>query len=305
MLTAVVSDSLINYDLRDKGKKALVEIESLMSHIKNEDDQIQSLLSEFSQKGQYIDLIQERLSQLNQQITEVYETVGIGLAAQALAHEVHPFVDNLVAITKSVQERLGVAGFNIPQIAGDLELIKSQSIMIGKKISYIDPMLRTFREIKQNIKLKYFLDDFFALKKDRLERFNIKTYVEYLSGKDISITMNKGRLTQIIDNLTRNSEYWLRQLNSSKPKPLEIHAVIDSPKLIFWDTGPGVRQPLEEVLFDIFVTDKPSGEGHGLGLFIVKQLLDEEGCRIYLSEEKNESGRRFKFIIDFSGVLNE
>ena len=65
-----------------------------------------------------------------------------------------------------------------------------------------------------------------------------------------------------------------------------------------------MRPPLEEVLFDIFVSDKPRGEGHGLGLYIVRQLLEEEGCRIYLDDARNVRGRRFKFIVDFSGVVN-
>ena len=62
---------------------------------------------------------------------------------------------------------------------------------------------------------------------------------------------------------------------------------------------------MEEVLFDIFISDKPKKEGHGLGLFIVSQILENENCSIYLGAERNQKKRRYKFIIDFSGVLNE
>jgi K+-sensing histidine kinase KdpD len=80
---------------------------------------------------------------------------------------------------------------------------------------------------------------------------------------------------------------------------------IDGARLIFWDTGPGVRPPLEEVCFDVFVSDKPKNEGHGLGLYIVRQLLEEQGCRIFLDTARNERGRRYKFIVDFTGVMEE
>jgi C4-dicarboxylate-specific signal transduction histidine kinase len=62
---------------------------------------------------------------------------------------------------------------------------------------------------------------------------------------------------------------------------------------------------MEEVCFDIFVTDKPKGEGHGLGLFIARQLLEEENCRIFLADERNVKGRRFKFVVDFGGAARE
>lgn len=118
------------------------------------------------------------------------------------------------------------------------------------------------------------------------------------------LAINRGRLTQILDNLTRNSEYWLRDYGLKNPEQkLEIHAKIESPKLIFYDTGPGVRPALEKVIFDIFVTDKPKGQGHGLGLFIVSQILNADGCSINLGTNRNKGGRRFEFVVDFSGVI--
>lgn len=301
-INQLMSDKLIKKDLKEKFEHASQEIENLAMQMKNEASQMQSLLNEFSAKGQYIDLIKERFMQLNYQITEVYETVGIGLAAQALTHEVHPFIDDLLARIRAIQERLEELRKSDPKTVRDLELIKLQAQMIGKKMAYMDPMLRTFRETKQNIQLEEFVSDFFDLKRGRLDRFNIKTFVK--CKQDINLKMNRGRLTQILDNLTRNSEYWLRQLDDSESQTLEIHVDIDAPRVVFWDTGPGVRPPLEEVLFDIFVSDKPRGEGHGLGLYIVKQLLEEEGCRIYLDDERNLKGRRFRFIIDFTGVID-
>lgn len=60
---------------------------------------------------------------------------------------------------------------------------------------------------------------------------------------------------------------------------------------------------MEDACFEIFTTDKPSSEGHGLGLFITRQLLEEEGCTIFLADDRNEKGRRFKFVVDLSGVI--
>jgi signal transduction histidine kinase len=54
-------------------------------------------------------------------------------------------------------------------------------------------------------------------------------------------------------------------------------------------------------IFEPFVRAKP--DGRGLGLFIVRQLLDSDGCSIYLGPEKNRRGNHNTFVIDLSAVL--
>jgi C4-dicarboxylate-specific signal transduction histidine kinase len=47
------------------------------------------------------------------------------------------------------------------------------------------------------------------------------------------------------------------------------------------------------------VTNKPSGDGRGMGLYIVNNLLNEIGATIDLSEKQNENGNLYQFIITF------
>ncbi len=284
---------------------ALAQIETLIHQVEEESNEVEKILNQFAEKRNYADLIMDRFSQLHEQISEVYETVGIGLSAQALAHEIIPFVDEISARARLIHQRMKRKGLSDPKLADDLEHVRAQAILVGKKLSFIDPMLRTFRQTKHKINLYSFIKDFLVLRKDRLQRFGISFYVNP-EDAGTYINMNKGRLTQVLDNLTRNSEYWLRRHGQHNPKAaLEIYVLIEGAKLIFWDTGPGVRPPLEEVCFDVFVSDKPKNEGHGLGLYIVKQLLEEQGCRIFLDTARNERGRRYKFVVDFTGVLEE
>lgn len=293
-------------ELRARFSKALEGIDDLLQQAADESAQVQEVLTQFAEKQGYINVINDRFEQLEEQISEVYETVGIGLVAQALAHEVHPTVDEIGARVQGISKRLRSHGVRDPQVTGDLESVRAHAVMVGKKLSYIDPMLRTFRETKHAITVSEFMSDFFALRNDRFERFGIAATVECIGDGDFSLRMNKGRLTQIADNLTRNSEYWLRGMKIQREKhQLAIKAIIESPRMTFWDNGPGVRKGMEDACFEIFTTDKPPAEGHGLGLFITRQLLEEEGCSIFLGDERNKMGRRFKFIVDFSGVIQE
>lgn len=72
-----------------------------------------------------------------------------------------------------------------------------------------------------------------------------------------------------------------------------------------WDTGIGVDSKIEDSLFDMFVSAKPhdENESQGLGLFISKQLLIDEGCDIKLLKKRNQFENRYKFFVDLSGVI--
>lgn len=302
----VLADKKVGTKIKNQFLKAQKSIDDLIDQFKSDIHKVETILSGITEKERSAELILERFEQFNEQMSEVYETVGMGLSAQGLVHEVHPFIDEIAARIQKVRIRLKDFSHVGVAIEGDLENIRAQAAVIEKKMAYIDPMLRTFRETRSRISLSLFLRDFFELRQDRLERFGIKYFVSVGTEGDMVLNVNKGRLTQVVDNLYRNSEYWLRGFGAKNPDAvLEIHTELDSPYFIFWDTGPGVRPPMEEVLFDIFTTDKPKGEGHGLGLFIVTQLVESEGCSIRLGEERNDRDRSYKFIIDFSGVLDD
>jgi len=112
---------------------------------------------------------------------------------------------------------------------------------------------------------------------------------------------NPGRFTQVLDNLTTNSEYWIEHSLGQKGQG-KIHVEIRDPELVFYDNGLGIRPDLEESLFELFVSGKDGNEGSGLGLFITRQLLLRDNCSISLDSERNEHNRLYRFIINFSGA---
>ncbi len=116
---------------------------------------------------------------------------------------------------------------------------------------------------------------------------------------DFVIKANKGKIIQVFDNLMNNSIYWLQSNNGDK----RIIITIDKPWVYFADNGPGIDTSVENTLFSPFVTCKPEGQGRGLGLFIIQQLLDDSNCDIVLDKKRNTDGRRFRFSINFYGLI--
>src|SRR5690606_28505678 len=113
-----------------------------------------------------------------------------------------------------------------------------------------------------------------------------------------AILMNRGKLTQVVDNLVLNSEFWLLEdLRKTAIQEAKIYARIQKPFVEIYDTGRGVSPSVENQLFQAFVTTKPKGLGRGLGLFINRQLLESSNCQISLLPARNTYDRRYIFRI--------
>ncbi len=293
---------------REPVDRTLSELASLQTEIRALRQTVNSIRDSQQEPIKIANVSLERIALMSRQLEDVYETVGVGIAAQALAHDVHAILDDIVGRTMRLRNLIRINGSE-----RDTGLDKEASIYVEyilvainnlrKQIAFIEPMMRGTREVKQEFRVSDFLTDYIALRRDRLHALGIA--VELKIRKDFSVYFNRGRLLQIVDNLFRNSEYWLRQQQIHYPSENSIIRVeINAPTIVVSDTGPGVRAALEETLFDLFVSDKPKkdGQGHGLGLFIVTQLLERDNCHIWLDSERNQRGNRFKFMLDLASA---
>jgi signal transduction histidine kinase len=71
---------------------------------------------------------------------------------------------------------------------------------------------------------------------------------------------------------------------SPELREVHLHVVVE-------DRGPGIAAPLKERVFDPFFTTRPAGEGTGLGLPIVKEIVQDHGGRVTL-EDRDGGGLR-------------
>src|SRR6202035_6131564 len=103
---------------------------------------------------------------------------------------------------------------------------------------------------------------------------------------------SRGRLTQVLDNLLLNSGYWIGVAQKQQTvRTGKVTITLDAPRFTVSDNGPGVEPSVESSLFDAFVTRKPRGSGRGLGLFIVRQLLESEDCSVELGPQRDANER--------------
>ena len=243
--------------------------------------------------------LESEMEDQREQMLSLFESAAVGLSARGLAHEFRTHIEDIRRQTNLIQK--SVAADN-PSVNKMLRAIRGSCSAISSAASLIDPLLPRSRALKEEFELEAFIREYVDSRRLSLSRYDIDTSI--ISGTSLRVRMNRSRLLQVIDNLVQNSVYWLRKSgNLHGIGQRTIYFVVKSGGLEVWDSGPGISQKVEDSLFEIFVTMKPDANaGQGLGLFIVTQLLELDGCQITLRDERNRHGRRYKFFVDLSSV---
>ena len=239
------------------------------------------------------------------QIDQLYEMAGLGLTAEALSHEIENILDVLKKKAEKIIAYYKAQSRKDPAIGSFLEYVSTVISTFRKQMSHLSPSMRYIRERREKIELFPFCREIAFFYFDRLKSKNIEVQITPKNAENFFIKMNPGKLTQIFDNLFLNSEYWLKEnIRIGVIKSGKINIIIDKPFIKFSDNGKGVDISVENTLFEPFVTTKGKGEGRGLGLFIIQQFLESEGCDITLMPKRNEFERLYVFEINFSGGMD-
>ena len=304
--TKLTSAKEVTPQLRDKVNEALLDLQPLIEESGNVIGQLASYLEEISNLRNMGQVLEDRVDGIRRQMDDMYETVALGLTAEALSHEVFNVADQLAKRTKSAQTQLRNKGITDRTILAFAEYVHSAVMALRKQMSFLSPALRYVREQRQDVNVSTFLEELNEFYSERLKKNKISINVQQSSDKALVIRMNKGKLVQIIDNFVLNSEYWLKEdMAQKRIKRGTIVFEVSRPFVRIFDDGRGIDPTVEHALFEPFISAKAKGLGRGLGLFIVKQLLDSEGCNVGVLPERNKFRQLYKFQIDFRGAIHE
>jgi signal transduction histidine kinase len=304
--TSAIKELLATPEISKTTEHVRRELESLRQSVESATgvlEKVELYLGELRGLEKVSHVLREQIEALREQMRQVHEMVGLGITAEALAHEINNVASELATRTQQLSRYARAQGIKDQKISAFLVYVDSTVNALKKQLVFLAPSLQFVREKREVILLKEFTSELF---RHYIQRFKDEPISLQLGETDpqFKVSMNRGKLIQVLDNLFLNSEYWLNE-------DVKMHRInrgvilVESrrPVLTVSDNGRGIDPLLESSVFEPFVSGKGKGKGRGLGLYIVRQLLEAEDCRIDLSSERNKFGRLFKFEIDLSGVL--
>ena len=129
----------------------------------------------------------------------------------------------------------------------------------------------------------------------QIKQKNVTVHVEPL----LPCYGDMSQIGHVFSNLIHNA---LKFLDESRPGKLHIYSKINGADNTYCieDNGIGIDREYHAKIFEVFHQIEPnSGEGQGLGLSIVKRIVDRHNGKVSI---KSESGKGSEFFVSLPGV---
>lgn len=205
---------------------------------------------------------------------------GLGLMVEIIAHE----------INRATEQALRTLASKSVDSLGQLRTLESQLKTLHKRLRVLDPLDTTARQRKERFDVVQWVAEILDYHEGQFARHGITAQL-VKPGKDhkLYVSLVKGMVVQILENLISNSVYWLKQqckLDASFEPRITVAINAATKELLFSDNGPGIEPGRREEIFQPFVTTKPPGEGKGLGLYIAQEIAKYHNLNLYLSDKR-------------------
>jgi two-component system OmpR family sensor kinase len=210
-----------------------------------------------------------------------------------------PMRDSIVLLDRFIKDTTHELNTPLSAILANIEMMDT-SVMVEKNkrklariniaaktvsVLYKDLMYLTLEQEKANkdeeIKIK-------ELIYDRAEYFSVLAQSKHLECKlnleDATITMDRRKLTRVIDNLISNAIKYNKREGT-------VGIKLREGMLEIWDTGIGIGEENIPLMFDRYMRFNTSEGGFGVGLSIVKNILDEYDISIEVESKEGEGTR--------------
>lgn len=223
---------------------------------------------------------------------------SIGVIAAGITHEIN---QPLNAIKINADSILFWNKRN-DHILPDMFIDKVKKISEGvDRIDGIIKHMRSFwvpQDVKGNdiISVKDAVDNTLNIIESQLKSHGIE-FISQFKTDHFTIRGNLIHVEQIIINLVVNAMHALDTVQQQE-KQIELNVEQQEGKLLLQisDNGPGISQDFVDKLYDPFFSTKAPGHGMGLGLAVVKRLVDNLNGTIELLNDKQTGAN---FLITF------
>jgi two-component system, LuxR family, sensor kinase FixL len=190
---------------------------------------------------------------------------------------------------------------NIERIRKDVERINDATDKMQRLLSELLELSRIGRIMKppQIVSFETIVRDAIKLVTGRITEIKVEVEI----APDLpSVCVDRVRFTQVMQNLIDNAVKFMGE----QPEPqIWIGQRIDGAKAIFFvrDNGGGIAHENQERVFGLFDKLDSKAEGTGIGLALVKRIIEAHGGEIWVESEGLGKGATFCFTIPSSSQI--
>ncbi len=259
-----------------------VSVQQSAEELRKVESQFDDIKKQFTQTVEEFETVNKQL----------FTLAGTGLAAERFTHEFSRLISGANASLERLRKLIvSIKPFissevhakiqkEVDTIGGVLESLRNDIRLLG-------PMFYIKRVAKEKeLNIRQIIDNTLLLQEIALKKEEIDVDVE---GETFSVTMREGSCMQVFNNLIDNSVYWLSRKSENDDKKIKIILDPKTVSVFVSDSGPGVVSRYRDKIFEPFFSMK-SEDGRGLGLYIIKEILQEKNWDIFLVNQEDFPG---------------
>jgi PAS domain S-box-containing protein len=236
---------------------------------------------------------------MEERLRQTHKLEAIGNLASGIAHDFNNILLGITGYTELAREAVG----NLPRVVSDLDIVidtaKRGRDLVSRILYFTRKSQPTRAPMPWDVPIREAL---------QLLRATLPPNIEIREGFDASaplVVADGNELHQIAMNLATNAAHAMK----SHGGVLEVRVgpvIVDlafaqrhegmhpglHAKLSLSDTGVGIPEDVRQRIFEPFFTTKPQGEGTGLGLSVIAQIVRSLSGAIEVSSRMGE-GTRF------------
>jgi PAS domain S-box-containing protein len=245
--------------------------------------------------------LRAELQRLQEEVQRFNEVESIGKLAGGIAHD----VNNILTAIQGHASLLTYKGSTDAATRRPADVIRQAAHRGQELTAQLLGAARRGKERRSSINVHDAIEEVLALLSgDRTKSIQIKRAFE---ARDPWISVNARQLHQVLLNLMVNAcdampDGGPLEISTDSHRPNEIahgqrSSNSDTPylEIVVADSGCGIAPDLASTVFEPFFTTKPPSQGSGMGLAIVKEIVESYGGNIVLSSKPNK-GTSFHII---------
>ena len=215
---------------------------------------------------------------LEAQLRRTERVAELGTVASGMAHEIGTPMNVILGRAEYLMERT-----KEESVKKGLQTIISQVERITRVMNQLLAFARRRPVEHRALDLRQTIEDNLEIFQERLSHSNISVETSFAESCPL-VHADADQMSQVLINLVMNAIHAMPEGGTLRATlaPMPDRGMVT---LTIADTGHGMPQEVIAKIFDPFFTTKEFGKGTGLGLTVVRGIIEEHGGTIQVSSE--------------------
>ncbi len=215
---------------------------------------------------------------LEAQLRRTERVAELGTVASGMAHEIGTPMNVILGRAEYLMERT-----KEESVKKGLQTIISQVERITRVMNQLLAFARRRPVEHRALDLRQTIEDNLEIFQERLSHSNISVETSFAESCPL-VHADADQMSQVLINLVMNAIHAMPEGGTLRATlaPMPDRGMV---ALTIADTGHGMPQEVIAKIFDPFFTTKEFGKGTGLGLTVVRGIIEEHGGTIQVSSE--------------------